>query len=787
MVRRSIVPILAVSLLATPLLAGGNDWVAFENESGDRIQAASGLVASDPREKDYAWDDLDMDGDIDMVIVRKLPFTTPTGFRNVLLMNEGVADGQAMDGVLVDRTDLYAVQSDDGSQGFLDPTNDRDVEIVDVNGDGWPDIVTATAYGQGDSKSMSHPRIYINLGEIDGEWQGFEYQANRIPQLQEAPNTCGLSSGDITGDGAPELYFVTYNSSFEDFLLINDGNGFFTDESDARLTSAMRSSSFGTAAEIEDMNLDGWKDIVKSENGPVEVLYNSGNGFFTQAEDVAGGANYHQSVGDLNNDGLLDIICSNDGIDHFLLNQGNGQDGLVDFQSKSFQWSSGGDDGFGSDSLTVDIDNDGFNDVLIADVDVDIGGCSRRLHIFHNQGDVPNVSLIEQGTGGIPTNMLAGTHDVACFDINGDGWKDLIIGRCNSTEVWMQDPPISVIFNYPNGRPDQVEPNVVTPVMIEIAGAGGGELDPSSPTLHASVDREAFVESPLVHIGGDMYRADLPAADCPSSIQWYISADLNGGETWRNPVNAPASFYTAQAITDVEVTVDEAFEGDVSDWSVVNENLTSGAWEQADPIGTIHGVSVAAPDQDHTEAGSLCFVTQNGLPGGTAFAADVDGGPTRLVSPAFDLEGTDGTIEYARWFYASGAEDVFTVEISNDDGKNWVFVENVATTGSEWAQASLLVSDHVTPTADVRVRFSIEDVNPGTVVEGGIDDLSIVAVVCEEPCLGDIDDSGSVGTPDLLSLLAAWGGCGSCPEDLDDNGSVDVADLLILLAAWGDC
>jgi hypothetical protein len=55
------------------------------------------------------------------------------------------------------------------------------------------------------------------------------------------------------------------------------------------------------------------------------------------------------------------------------------------------------------------------------------------------------------------------------------------------------------------------------------------------------------------------------------------------------------------------------------------------------------------------------------------------------------------------------------------------------------------------------------------------------------PCASDFGGDGSVGTDDLLQLLAQWGECGGCPEDLDGSGTVDTADLLALLAAWGPC
>ena len=42
-------------------------WVTFVDETGARIVSDPSLGASDIDEKDYAWGDLDQDGDIDLV------------------------------------------------------------------------------------------------------------------------------------------------------------------------------------------------------------------------------------------------------------------------------------------------------------------------------------------------------------------------------------------------------------------------------------------------------------------------------------------------------------------------------------------------------------------------------------------------------------------------------------------------------------------------------------------------------------------------------------------------
>ncbi len=56
---------------------------------------------------------------------------------------------------------------------------------------------------------------------------------------------------------------------------------------------------------------------------------------------------------------------------------------------------------------------------------------------------------------------------------------------------------------------------------------------------------------------------------------------------------------------------------------------------------------------------------------------------------------------------------------------------------------------------------------------------------CE--CLADLDQSGDVGTGDLLTLLGAWGTDPGGPPDFDGDGVVNGADLIILLGAWGAC
>lgn len=62
-------------------------------------------------------------------------------------------------------------------------------------------------------------------------------------------------------------------------------------------------------------------------------------------------------------------------------------------------------------------------------------------------------------------------------------------------------------------------------------------------------------------------------------------------------------------------------------------------------------------------------------------------------------------------------------------------------------------------------------------------------------CYADIDASGTVGTADLLAVIAAWGACPTpptaCPTDVGPlpcpDGTVGTADLLAVIGTWGPC
>jgi hypothetical protein len=494
--------ILAAAALSPAALAQfDSQWVGYHDETNARIHNPDGSAATQVinnlDEKHFAYGDFNNDGWIDLVMVCKEECSYEGMRRGHLLMNEG--------GVLVERTTQYGTDSDyPGSQGLLDLVDSRKAVAVDVNHDGLLDIVTcATNLGPAEGanpKYISHPRVYINKGfDVNGAWLGFRYEESRIPTLigangqTAAPRFCSIAAGDVTGDGFPDLYAVQYhdtetgysdspNNTNGDRLLINDGNGFFSDSGTTRMSQSMLNSAFGTECKIVDLNGDGVKDVFKCSTlggAGLMVAYNNpaNVGFFNLSQVAPSSAPYHIDVGDLNNDGKLDYVESDDGQDFYYFNTGNDALGRVIWSSGHvFTYVNASDDGFGSQNHIRDLNNDGWADVIISDVDHDLPGCDRRTHIFHNQAGTPGSMSIELreeagssgwfGANGLSYSDLSGTFDEAIFDIDNDGDMDIVFGRCTGTTVFINQESNCTLTKYGTATPNTTG----LPALIDFSG-----------------------------------------------------------------------------------------------------------------------------------------------------------------------------------------------------------------------------------------------------------------------------------------------------------------------------
>ncbi len=278
-------------------------------------------------------------------------------------------------------------------------------------------------------------------------------------------------------------------------------------------------------------------------------------------------------------------------------------------------------------------------------------------------------------------------------------------------------------FSFPDGLPAYVDPNTPASVRVQITGTNGGQYQSGSGKVWSRVGANgAYTPGDLNPLGGDLFEAALPPADCGEVIQFYFEAASVDGFVHYAPANAPVEFYQAD-VAYVDILFSDDFESDRG-WTVQNQNITDGAWERGIPAG---GGAREDPPTDF-DASGRCFLTGN-----RSGNSDVDGGPTTLTSPVFDMSSGDGSVSYARWYRSiNGVTDRFTVEISNNDGSTWTVIEQVGNQPNAWSVQEFRVSDFVQPTATMRLRFTAVDNPNDSVVEAGVDRVLVARIGCNE-------------------------------------------------------
>jgi hypothetical protein len=360
------------------------------------------------------------------------------------------------------------------------------------------------------------------------------------------------------------------------------------------------------------------------------------------------------------------------------------------------------------------------------------------------------------------------------------------------------DLPIRVDFSYPSGTPSAFDPGVPTPITVTMNPILL-TLTPGTQTLYYAINNGPFTGVPMTALGGNQFTASIPAQTCFTNIRYYVATDTSNG-LYANPAGAPANAYAGQVMT-LTLAATDNMETDQG-WTVGPNTATTGLWNRMAPQQTVNGTTVVQPGEDHSATGTLCWVT-DGNAGTSVGAFDVDGGYTRLTSPAYNLAGMqDAQITYWRW-YSNGAngaqDDTFTVEVSVNNGSSWVTAETISTgaqAAGGWYQGSWKLSSlSLAPTAQVRVRFTAEDIGTGSLVEAAIDDLAIYAVTCENPpaCDTDYNCTGQTDQDDVVALIMAIASgdyASVCLDpDFNHDGNVDQDDIASLInrVSGGDC
>lgn len=335
-----------------------------------------------------------------------------------------------------------------------------------------------------------------------------------------------------------------------------------------------------------------------------------------------------------------------------------------------------------------------------------------------------------------------------------------------------------VVIDFTGGDPFQFTPLQCNTLSVNIR-PGLGAVNAATAAIHYRFTSNGpFTTAALTPAGGNAYEFVLPPRGCGSWIELYISAQsMTGGEA-RYPLGAPDRFLRVP-VANLVTPLNDTFETDLG-WTVQNTNPVSGAWVRVNPLRAAGNFQ---PEDDHTPgAGTMCYVTgQGSASGAQQNEADVDNGPTRLLSPLLDLTGMAARLSYFRWYRCNAHDDFLVVELSNNNGGSWTQLESVRQPGDPepgWIGRTYPALGAQLPlTAQMRLRLTAQDPGNNSTTDASFDDCLFEVARCPF-ALGDANNDTAINVsdiPDFVNVMLGLNTSSDARQRCDMNGDT-IAD-----------
>ena len=179
------------------------------------------------------------------------------------------------------------------SHSYSLPQDPEDLLAVDVNNDGWPDIVVLPSRGG--------QQVQFLLNNGDGSFH------HGAPITLAAPAGNYISAGDLNNDGKVDLVIseLVNNNQNDQFVVYKgNGNGTFT------VGQVIPLSGLASRPVVYDLNRDGKLDIAAAAGKNAVIFWGNGDSTFRGPTTIAasdGDGDNDLTVADFNNDTNPDL------------------------------------------------------------------------------------------------------------------------------------------------------------------------------------------------------------------------------------------------------------------------------------------------------------------------------------------------------------------------------------------------------------------------------------------------------------------------------------------------